>query len=62
MCYYEGVVTVKTTEKHMISIGVDQSLSNSNFYERRCTENTRKSYKTVGKCDDQQQYKAIIEA
>ena len=30
--------------------------------EHRCLEKIKKLYKTAGKCDDQQQYKAIIEA
>ena len=30
--------------------------------EHRCLENIKKLYKTAGKCDDQQQHKAIIEA
>ena len=46
----------------MAHIGVDQSLSNSVMYEHRCLENIKKSYKSAGKCDYQQQYKAIIEA
>ena len=46
----------------MFAIGVDQSLSNSVIYEHRCLESNKKSYKSAGKCDYQQQYKAIIEA
>ena len=30
------------------------------MYEHRFMENIKKSYKSAGKCDDQQQYKAII--
>ena len=46
----------------MVTIGVDQSLSNSAIYEHRCLKNIKKLYKYAGKCDDQQQYKVIIEA
>ena len=46
----------------MVDIGVEQSLSNCVKYEHRCLENIKKLYKTEGKCDDKQQYKAIIEA
>ena len=46
----------------MFAIGVDQSLSNSVIYEHRCQENIKKLCKSAGKCDYQQQYKAIIEA
>ena len=46
----------------MVIIGVDQSLSNSALFEHRCLENIKKLYKLAGKCDDQQQFKAILEA
>ena len=32
MCYYEGFIVFLTNEKYTVSIGVDQSLSNSDFY------------------------------
>ena len=38
----------------MVTIGVDQSLSNSTIYEHRCLENIKKLYKSVRKFDDQQ--------
>ena len=46
----------------MVTIGIDQSLSNSAFYEHRFLENINKLYKSYGKFDNQQQYKDIIEA
>ena len=46
----------------MIVIGAEQSLSNSAMYEHICLENINKLYESSGKYDDQQQYKAIIEA
>ena len=46
----------------MVAIGDDQSLSNSSMYEHRCLENIKELCKTSGKCDDKQQYKAIIES
>ena len=49
-------------EKHMVTIVVDQSLINSSMYEHTCVENIIKLFKSTGKCDYQQQYKAIIEA
>ena len=45
----------------MVNIGIDQSLSNSETYEHRCLENINKLYTFTGKCDDQHNYKAIIE-
>ena len=46
----------------MVAIRVDQSLSNCEYYEQRCLENIKKLYKIAGKCDYQQQYKAIIKS
>ena len=46
----------------MVTIGVDQSLRNSEMYEHRFMENMMKLYKYSGKCDDQQHLKDIIEA
>ena len=46
----------------MVTIGVDQLLSNSAMYEHRCLENIKKLYKSVGKCDEQQEYKTILES
>ena len=46
----------------MVKIGVYQLFSNSSLYEHRCLENIKNVYPSAGKCDDQQQYKAIIEA
>ena len=37
----------------MVTIGVDQSLSNSAMYGHRCLENIKKLYKSDVKCDDQ---------
>ena len=46
----------------MVTIGVNQSLSNSIIYEHVCLENINNLYKSYGKCDDQQHYKAILES
>ena len=45
----------------MVTIGVDQFLSNSAIYEHRCLENIKKLYKSSDKFYDQQQYKFILE-
>ena len=47
---------------HVQTVGVDPLLSNNYVYEHTCLENIRKIYKQSGKCDDQQQFKYIIEA
>ena len=46
----------------MFTIGVDQSLSNSEMHKHICLEKIKKLYKSAGKYNYQQQYKAIIEA
>ena len=62
MYYYKKVNEARRTEKQMVAIGVDQSLSNSEMYEHTCLENIKKLYKSVGKCDEKQQCKTINEA
>ena len=46
----------------MVTIGVDQSLISSENYEHRCLGNIIRLYKFSCKCDNQQMYKAILEA
>ena len=47
---------------HAQTIGIDPSLSNNAIYEHKCLENNIKLYKQSGTCDDQQQFKDILEA
>ena len=46
----------------MVTILIDQQLSNSDLYKHIYMENIKKLYKYSGKYDDQHQYKAIIES
>ena len=46
----------------MKTIGIDQTLSNDALFEQKCLQNINKLYKHSGKCDDQQQFKDILEA
>ena len=46
---------------HVNTIGIDPPLSNNTIYEHKCLENINKLYKQVGKCDNQQQFKDILE-
>ena len=46
----------------MNTIGIDQSLSNNDLFEHKCLQNIKKLYKHAGKCDNQQQFKDILEA
>ena len=47
---------------HVQTIDIDQSLINNATYEHKCLENVKILYKQAGKCDDQQQFKDIIES
>ena len=46
----------------MVIIIVDQYLTNSNFYKHIFLDSTNKLCKSAEKCDDEKQFKAIIEA
>ena len=46
----------------MNTIGIDQSLSNSALFKHMCLQNIKKLYKNSRKCDNQQQFKYILEA
>ena len=46
----------------MFTIVVDQLLIKIALYDNLCSESITKLYKYPGKCDDKQQYKAILEA
>ena len=56
----KGFLHSERLKQHMVTIGVEKSLSNSAIYEHRCLENIKKLYKSDRKCDNQKQYKAII--
>ena len=45
----------------MKTINIEKSSSNSALFEHRCIQNINKLYQHAGKCDDQQQFKDIIE-
>ena len=47
---------------HVQTIGIHPSLSKNAIYEHKYLENIKKLYKQAGKCDDQQQFKDILEA
>ena len=62
MCYYKRGVTFRTTEVTWGNHWGKKQLSDSDMYEDICLEKIRKLYKSSSKCDDQQKYKAILEA
>ena len=47
---------------HTKTIGIDKSSRNSALFEHICLKNIKKLYQYAGKCDNQQQFKDIIEA
>ena len=58
----KGIIQSPRLKYHVQTIGIHQSLSNNAIYEHKCLENIKKVYKQAGKCDDQQQFKDILEA
>ena len=49
-------------EDHMKTIGIDQSSFTRSSFEHKCMNNIKKIHQHEGKCDDQQNLKAIIDA
>ena len=58
----KGMLQSPRLKYHMNTIGIYQLLSKSDIFEHRCLQNITKLYKHAGKCDDQQQFKYILEA
>ena len=46
----------------MNTIDIDQFLSNSDLFDHKFLQNIKILYKHAGKCDNQQQFKYIIES
>ena len=57
----KGVLHSEKLKEHVVTIGVEKQLIDSDMYEYICLENIKKLYKSSGKCDDQHKYKAILE-
>ena len=58
---YQSIILVIKITQHIVTIGLDRSLSNSDFSEDTCFDNIKKFKKYSIKCDNQQQYKSILE-
>ena len=58
----KGLLQLERPKNIWLSLEFKKLLSNSEMYEHRCLENIKKLYKYSGKSDEQQHYKAIIEA
>ena len=49
-------------EYNMKTISIDQSSFTRSSFEHRCMNNIKQIYQHAGKCDDQQNFKDIIDA
>ena len=58
----KGMLLSSRLKYHVQTIGIHPSLSNNAVYEHKYIENIKKLYKQYGKCDDQKQFKDILEA
>ena len=47
---------------HVQTIGIELYLSNNTIYENKFLENIKQLYNQSVKCDNRQQFKAILEA
>ena len=47
---------------HVHTIGIYPSLRNNTIYEHKCIESIKKLYKQAVKCDNQKQFKYILDA
>ena len=62
ICFiYANLLSVRL-KYHVHTFVIDQSLRNNAIHEQKCLENIKKLYKQAGKCDNQQQFKYILEA
>ena len=58
----KGMLQSPQLKYHVHAIGIDSSLSNNAIYEHKCLENIKTIYKQAVKCDNQKQFKDILEA
>ena len=58
----KGMLQSPRFKDYIKNISIDQSLSNSALLENICLQNINKLYQHDGTCDDQQQFKDILDA
>ena len=58
----KGMLQSPRLKYYVQTIGIDPSFSNNTIYEHKCLDKTKKLSKQAGKCDDQQQFRDILEA
>ena len=49
-------------EDHMNTIGINQSLCNRYYFEHKCLNNIIYIYQHAGKCDNQKNFKDILDS
>ena len=57
----KGMLQSPHLKNHVKTIVIDSSLRNNVLFEHKCLQNINKLYKHSGKCDDQQQFKYVLE-
>ena len=57
----KGMLQSPRLKDHVNNIGIDQSLINNAIFEHKCLQNIKKVYKHASKCDNQKQFKDILE-
>ena len=58
----KGILQSPRLKYQIQTIGIHPSLSNNTIYEHKCIENIKKLNKQAGSCDENQQFKDILEA
>ena len=58
----KGMLQSLRLKYHIQTIGIHPSLSNNAIYEHKCLEKNQRLHKQAYKCDNQQQFKDILEA
>ena len=58
----KGMLKLTRLTDHVQTIGIHLYLRNNAIYEHKCIENIKILHKQAGKCDNQQQFKDILEA
>ena len=57
----KGMLQSPRLKDHMKTIGIDQSVSNGDYFEHNFLNNIKKIYQHDVKCDDQHKFKYILE-
>ena len=58
----KGILQLLRLKDRVETISIHRSLINNALYEHKCLQNINKLYKHSGKCDNQKQFKDILDA